>query len=156
MCLDAHTVDLVDVLPTSYILIIVLVLISEFCIRSQGPSAHSLELWEMDANTTIYLFAFFGIFILFIYFILYRVCARALMNVLKVKFGCMRHSFIGISLKNRLELHAARKNSSSLHDLHTELRPFLDQHYFEGVEEEEELQKNPESDDVTPPLASSL
>jgi hypothetical protein len=71
------------------------------------------------------------------------------MNVLKVKFGCQKYSFIGISLKNRLELHAARSSSGrSLTDLHTELRPFLDRTYFEGVEEEEELEKNPESDAV--------
>jgi hypothetical protein len=149
MCLDAHTVDLVDVMPTSYIVVIVVVIMSEFLIRFQGPSLESLHLWEINPTSTIYLFVLFGIFLLMSYFALYRICAKSLMNVLKVKFGCQKYSFIGISLKNRLELHAARSSSGrSLTDLHTELRPFLDRTYFEGVEEEEELEKNPESDVV--------
>ena len=154
--LDAHTVELVDVQWGSYVWVLCCVIASEFLVRYFGPSAYAEKHGEgrvVDDTESVYIFFSFGGLICLSYLLLYRACRRALMKVLKVKFGCEHISVIGRSLEYKIRQReeylaestrrgGARKHKRrDIQDVQKSLRPFTDPSFFEGIEFEEHLKQ---------------
>ena len=142
MSLDSHTVELVDVLPSSYGAVLCIVCVSEFVVRFQGPSEHDLDLWKVDSNSSVIIFVVLGVAISAVYVYLYLVTAKSLMNVLVVKFGCEGYRSVGRTLELRLNEQKSgnRSTGRGLNEINTKMRPFMDKGYFEGIETVETLQ----------------
>ena len=152
MSLDAHTVELVDVLPSSYAAVLLAVLASEFAVRFQGPSESSPGHWRVTGNQAVFCFAGAGLALCLAQFYMYRVASSALMNVLRTKFGVERCCGVGFALEEKLrqdterqanaaggKLHrsfAAAPGGRRISEVQATLRPFLDRGYFEGAETE--------------------
>eukprot|EP00613_Pedinella_sp_CCMP2098_P057272 CAMPEP_0171869632 /NCGR_PEP_ID=MMETSP0992-20121227/32130_1 /TAXON_ID=483369 /ORGANISM="non described non described, Strain CCMP2098" /LENGTH=1090 /DNA_ID=CAMNT_0012493555 /DNA_START=102 /DNA_END=3375 /DNA_ORIENTATION=- len=152
MSLDSHTVELVDVLPSSYGAVLFIVCVSEFVVRFQGPSEHDLDLWKVDSNGSVIIFVVLGVAISAVYVYLYLVTAKSLMNVLVVKFGCEGYRSVGRTLELRLneQQFGNRAGGRGLNEVITEMRPFMDKGYFEGIETVETLQPTSAVTPTTP------
>lgn len=88
--LDAHTVNLVNTSPASFVGVAALVVLSEFAVRGLGPSSTAAQL-RVGGALTVTLFFAFGAALAAAFVALYAACLRALAALVSsslLKFGC--------------------------------------------------------------------
>jgi hypothetical protein len=145
--LDALTADLVELLPSSYVFLVILIVFVEYIVRHSpyDPTSfrHPTRREAIPEFWAVFLYGFMGFLIFVAYLYLHYICTKA--NGAIIFHHCEKH-LAGAALDAGLNralaatvVNGGFRQSRSFAKVQLDLRPFMQEHRHVAAEELEEM-----------------